>query len=185
MSKQNLYSTIRKHSLENLTCSLSSVIWLPCQANFTYISRCPNRFKSHSIIIYKSSSIIMYSPRGKLTTFERVNRKRIREVSKQKQKCMCSLCYSLKGWVWGSADSYTKFTSSSWSELYPHLLIYVYWECTDGHKSISSDTPRDIGSVLVSTSIQTEKIKPLVWILQMRQLKLGWNDWSKVIQWDT
>lgn len=66
---------IRKHSLENLTCSLSSVRWLPCQANFTYISRCPNRFKSHSIIIYKSSSIIMYSPRGKLMTFERVNRK--------------------------------------------------------------------------------------------------------------
>lgn len=67
--------TIRKHSLENLTCSLSSVRWLPCQANFTYISRCPNRFKSHSIIIYKSSSTIMYSPRGKLMTFERVNRK--------------------------------------------------------------------------------------------------------------
>lgn len=38
----------------------------------------------------------MYSPRGKLTTFERVNRKTIREVSKQKQKYMCSLCYSLK-----------------------------------------------------------------------------------------
>lgn len=87
---------------------------------------------------------------------------------------MCSLCYSLKGWVWGSADSYTKF-----------YLLFLIWvissfthlhlvgKCINGHKSISSVTLRDVGSVLISTGIQTERIKPLVWIFHMRQLKLG------------
>ena len=51
--------------------------------------------------------------------------------------------------------------------------LHLVGKCIDGHKSISSDTFRDVGSVLISTSIQTERIKPLVWILQMRQLKLG------------
>lgn len=174
MSKQNLYCTIRKHSLENLTCSLSSVRWLPCQANFTYISRCPNRFKSHSIIIYKSSSIIMYSPRGKLMTFERVNRKTDKRGLKAETEMHVFSVLLIK----------RVSMRISWF-IHKVYLLFLIWvissfthlrlvgKCIDGHKSISSDTLRDIGSVLVSTSIQTEKIKPLVWILQMRKLKLG------------
>lgn len=76
--------------------------------------------------------------------------------------------------MWGSTGSYTRcfllfliWVISSFIHL--HLIV----KCVDGHKSISSVTLRDTGSVLISPSIQTKRIKSLVWILQMRQLKWG------------
>lgn len=166
--------TIRKHSLENLTCSLSSVRWLPCQANFTYISRCPNQFKSHYIIIYKSSSTIMYSPRGKLMTFERVNRKTdTRGLKAETEMHVFSMLLikmvsmRIRWFIHKVYLLFLMWVISSFT--YLHLV----GKCIDGHKSVSSDTFRDVGSVLISTSIQTERIKPLVWILQMRQLSWG------------